>query len=510
MATTVNMRQKDKDALKAAGDAWVKAKKSGDEAGMKSAHAQAEAIRANYGYSGGSDGSKYIPTTKSTNKNTSQSSNKYTPKDTSGTDYSTVVNMSAADKAALQAAGNAYNSAKTQAEKDAAHAQAESIRAKYGYSGGSDGSQFIQIGTTEVPEIVSTSYDRALQALLAANKKAPTYANSYEGQLNDIYNQIVNRDKFQYDINADMLYQQYAQQYQDLGRLAMQDTIGQAAALTGGYGSSYGESVGQQQYDAYLKQLNEVVPELYNQAYQMYQDEGDQLLQQYTMLGDMADREYQKYSDEYDRWFANMNATLSQYNNDRNFDYQKYQDEMAFNYNKEQADREYQLALDKFAYQKEQSGTSKRQTATQKTVTTQKPEEEAVYVKGSGYDNGNVDVNGIKKLQRLLGVDDDGKWGPATQAAAQAKWGTTDADVAWKKFGDRYSSSTYDRDEHNSFVEENGGSLYEATLATLKAMKKAGKTNAEAMNMLQELHGKSYLSQSEYISLYNKYRNGEL
>ena len=87
--------------------------------------------------------------------------------------------MSAADKAALQAAGNAYNSAKTQAEKDAAHAQAESIRAKYGYSGGSDGSQFIQIGSVEVPEIVSPSYDSALQALLAANKKAPANADAF-------------------------------------------------------------------------------------------------------------------------------------------------------------------------------------------------------------------------------------------------------------------------------------------------------------------------------------------
>ena len=140
----------------------------------------------------------------------------------------------------------------------------------------------------------------------------------------------------------------------------MQDTIGQAAALTGGYGSSYGQAVGQQQYDAYLQDLNDVIPELYSQAYQQYSDEGDKMIQQYSMLGDLADREYQLYSDEYDRWYAETQAALSQYNADRNFNYQKEQADRdyqfnldKFNYSKEQADREYQLALDKFAYQKQ-------------------------------------------------------------------------------------------------------------------------------------------------------------
>lgn len=137
-----------------------------------------------------------------------------------------------------------------------------------------------------------------------ASKNAPAYSGSYDGQLYDIYNSIVNRDKFNYSVNDDALYQQYAQQYADMGRLAMQDTMGQAAALTGGYGSSYAQSVGQQQYDAYLQQLNDVVPELYQQAYGRYQDEGNQLMQQYAMLGDLRDQEYSRYQDEYNRWLT--------------------------------------------------------------------------------------------------------------------------------------------------------------------------------------------------------------
>ena len=147
-------------------------------------------------------------------------------------------------------------------------------------------------------------YTNAVAALEAAKKNAPKYASTYDGQLKDLYEQIVNRDKFAYDINADALYKQYADQYMQKGELAMMDAVGQAAAMTGGYGSSYGQAVGQQTYNAYLQQLNDIVPELYDRAYGQYQDEGDKMLQQYEMLGDLRDDEYSKYNDAYSKWLA--------------------------------------------------------------------------------------------------------------------------------------------------------------------------------------------------------------
>ena len=59
------------------------------------------------------------------------------------------------------------------------------------------------------------------------------------------------------------------------GSRAMRDTMGQAAALTGGYGSSYAQSAGQQQYALYLQKLGEAMPELYQAAYERYSAEGD-------------------------------------------------------------------------------------------------------------------------------------------------------------------------------------------------------------------------------------------
>lgn len=156
------------------------------------------------------------------------------------------------------------------------------------------------------------AYMQALQTLNAHKNNKPIYANSYEAQLEDLYKQITGREDFKYDVSDDMLYQQYKNQYINMGKLAMEDSMGQAAALTGGYGSSYSQNVGQQQYNAYLQQLNEVVPELYGMAYQRYQDEGDALLNRYGLLGDLADEEYGKYQDALSEYWQGMSYLQGQ------------------------------------------------------------------------------------------------------------------------------------------------------------------------------------------------------
>ena len=79
-----------------------------------------------------------------------------------------------------------------------------------------------------------------------ANKPVAWNGGKFGDTLNGILDQINNREKFSYDLNGDALYQQYKQQYMNQGKLAMVDTMGQASAMTGGYGSSYAETVGNQ------------------------------------------------------------------------------------------------------------------------------------------------------------------------------------------------------------------------------------------------------------------------
>lgn len=145
------------------------------------------------------------------------------------------------------------------------------------------------------------SYTAALNALDSTGT-GDAGSPKYDDDLWALYEKIVNREPFRYDINEDMLYRQYAQQYTDQGRLAMEDAMGRAAALTGGYGSTYAQSVGQQTYDSYLQRLNEVIPELYDRRYQAWQDEGTQLERQYSLLGDLKDREAAAEQEAYERW----------------------------------------------------------------------------------------------------------------------------------------------------------------------------------------------------------------
>lgn len=144
----------------------------------------------------------------------------------------------------------------------------------------------------------------------------PTYAATYEQPLADLYQRITTRPGFQYDVTADPLYQQYKGQYIQQGKLAMRDTMGQAAALTGGYGSTYGQQVGQQAYDAYLQKLGDVVPDLYSAAYGRYADEGDRMMQQYALLGQQRDDEYTRYRNELADWqdAENRNYSIQQQN----------------------------------------------------------------------------------------------------------------------------------------------------------------------------------------------------
>ena len=90
---------------------------------------------------------------------------------------------------------------------------------------------------------------------------------THQQNLDDIMNKILNREDFSYDLNGDALYQQYKDKYIKQGKMAMQDTMGQAAAMTGGYGNSYAATAGNQAYQASLENLNDIVPELYQMAH---------------------------------------------------------------------------------------------------------------------------------------------------------------------------------------------------------------------------------------------------
>ena len=197
-----------------------------------------------------------------------------------------------------------------------------------------------------------------------------------------------NRDPFVYNMNADALYNQYKDMYVNQGQLASMDVMGQAAALTGGYGNSYAQSVGHQAYNQYLGQLNTIVPELYQQAYDRYAQEGQNLLNMYDIY---TNRENQEYARD---WEKQM------------FEYQKERDKVA----DEQWEKTYNKSV--------------------RTYTGGNPDDDDPDDDDDNYDNGKVSTANIKAMQAALGVDADGMWGEKSQKAA----GGLSADEAYKQF----------------------------------------------------------------------------
>lgn len=181
-----------------------------------------------------------------------------------------------------------------------------------------------------------------------------TYASPYQAQLDDLYNKIVNRQPFQYDMNGDMLYQNAKEQYQQLGKQAMVDTMGQAAQLTGGYGNSYAQNVGNQAYQQYLLKLNEQLPAYYNLAMQRYNMEGDALNNQYGLLNDRENEAYGRYRDTVSDYNQNLQMAYNVYNNERDNDYGQYRDALGYWQDQAGAENKDYWTQTQFEYQKEQ------------------------------------------------------------------------------------------------------------------------------------------------------------
>lgn len=187
----------------------------------------------------------------------------------------------------------------------------------------------------------------ALQTQQAA--KPGAYQSPYEQQLDKILGDYQSRGKFQYDMNADAMYQQLLDRYVGQGQMAMMDTMGQAAALTGGYGNSNAQMVGQQAYQNYLQGAYDMMPQFYDMALQRYMAEGDQMLQEYGMLSDRENQAYSRYQDDVNRYFADLDRAQSAYDTERNLDYSRFADEQDFDYRAWQTEQEMGYRQDRDA-----------------------------------------------------------------------------------------------------------------------------------------------------------------
>lgn len=260
----------------------------------------------------------------------------------------------------------AYNKAYAEGDKagqQAAHDAAEKIRAKYDYSGGVDGSEYIKLGTGASPAKADTSW---LDKLGDSN-----YNYDQSGQISAKLDALLNRTPFSYDAASDPLYQQYRKQYTRQADRSAEDVLGKAAVMTGGMPSTAAVAASQQASDYQMSQMTDKIPELQQLAYSMYQDK---------LSGDRADLNtlIGIEDNNYNRWLADRNylyqLARDQVGDQQTADalaYQKQQDKMNYDYQKERDaiedaryDAEWQYKLQQAAQAAAQSGTRRSNNVT--------------------------------------------------------------------------------------------------------------------------------------------------
>jgi hypothetical protein len=111
------------------------------------------------------------------------------------------------------------------------------------------------------------------------------------------------------------------------------DAMGQAAALTGGYGNSYAQQVGNQAYDQYILSLYDKGLDMRDRAYQQYQDQRADLYNQYGTLSSQDQIDYGRYSDDYNRWLQDLDYYTNMYNTESDRDYTRYADQRDYDEN---------------------------------------------------------------------------------------------------------------------------------------------------------------------------------
>jgi len=158
----------------------------------------------------------------------------------------------------------------------------------------------------------NAGYQKALADLEAARRNKPVYDSGYGKEAEGLYRQLQQRQPFSYDINSDALYRQYETQYRRQGRRAMEDTLGRAAGMTGGYGNSYAQTAGNQAYQSYLGQLNDKLPQLYSAALERWKQEGRQLQDSYDRAQAQEEKSYSRYQDTLDAYRKDLSFLQTQ------------------------------------------------------------------------------------------------------------------------------------------------------------------------------------------------------
>ena len=165
---------------------------------------------------------------------------------------------------------------------------------------------------------MASKKDQAYQALQNYQAQAPApYQSQYQNQIDSLMQNLNDRN-FNYNYSTDPTYQQYKRQYETGARRASENAQSTAAAVSGGYGSSWATTAGESAYADYMGGLDNVVNSLYTQALNSYTDETNSLYGQLQNLMQAESQAQQQYNQAVSNYYNNLNYYQTQYQNEAN------------------------------------------------------------------------------------------------------------------------------------------------------------------------------------------------
>lgn len=362
---------------------------------------------------------------------------------------------------------NNANAAGDEAGKRAAHDAAEMIRAKYRYSGGANGNDYIKLpgetqksGGYSAPKADTSWLDKL-------NLNGDSYNYDASGKISSALDALLNRGKFSYDAASDQLYQQYRKQYTREADRSAEDVLGKAAVMTGGMPSTAAVTASQQASDYQMSQMTDKIPELQQLAYGMYMDKLNADRADLNTLIGLEDNNY-------NRWLADRNYRY-QLGRDLVSD-QQYADQLAYQREQDRLNYDYQKERDAIEDARYNSEWQyKLQQAAQKA-------------------SGNTSRSGTPTEADYEGL---------FEAAYQSGYPKSYIANNYKKFGFTSSSGVYDDykdwlEGQNSGETEYNPAYFRAAMSSLNTLLAQGKTD-NAISGIQSFWDKLSEAQKEQV-----------
>ena len=136
--------------------------------------------------------------------------------------------------------------------------------------------------------------------------KPKDYASEYTKRIDDMINQVLSREDFTYDPGSDPMYQKLKDESTYLGKRAMNDAMGAASALSGGYANSFAQTAGEHAYQDYMAQLTSGMDEMYQLALSAYDAETGRMESELKALTDAESKAYERYVNDIEEYESEL------------------------------------------------------------------------------------------------------------------------------------------------------------------------------------------------------------